>query len=414
MHMTIPARDFTGAARKVMDLAAQHAVQRHAAYIEPEHLLLGLLDMRRSTVRTVLTALRVDLDQMRQQVATDLPPVPPAGATTTIPDTHVEHVLQAAMKEANHLGHYQIDALHLLMGILYENESRAAAILREAGISLYDLRQQIFQRPRCWRHRAVSSQLTEVAAAINPSPVFLIPLGIMVGCGLGLFFGSTTSYVQPLTILFVIAGWIVSVCIHEFGHAIAAYLGGDQSVKGAGYLSLNPLKYTHPLLSIIIPLVFILAGGIGLPGGAVYINMHALRSPSWRTIVSAAGPLGTLLFCGLLIWPFFLPWEDWVTPANYAFWPALAVLAFFQITALIFSLLPVPPLDGFGMVEPYLPPEMSNKLRMFGNLFLMVMFMLLWQDTPIASWFWSEIFTVVDAFHIPLWLVGMGFDQFNW
>ena len=44
-----------------------------------------------------------------------------------------------------------------------------------------------------------------------------------------------------------------------------------------GYLTLNPLKYTHPLLSIVLPVLFLLMGGIGLPGGAVWVDRHAIR-----------------------------------------------------------------------------------------------------------------------------------------
>src|SRR5207244_12367125 len=49
------------------------------------------------------------------------------------------------------------------------------------------------------------------------------------------------------------------------------------------YLSLNPLKYTHPVLSIALPIVFLLIGGIGLPGGAVYLNERAIRTDWWRS-----------------------------------------------------------------------------------------------------------------------------------
>ncbi|WP_233220817.1 hypothetical protein [Chlorogloea sp. CCALA 695] len=45
--------------------------------------------------------------------------------------------------------------------------------------------------------------------------------------------------------IFVCVGWILSVCLHEFDHAIVAYWGGDTSVKDKGYLTLNPLKYTN-------------------------------------------------------------------------------------------------------------------------------------------------------------------------
>src|SRR5678815_2748961 len=67
----------------------------------------------------------------------------------------------------------------------------------------------------------------------------------------------------------VTVAWIFSVCLHEFGHAVVAYKGGDYTVRDKGYLTFNPLKYTDPLFSIILPVLFVALGGIGLPGGAV-------------------------------------------------------------------------------------------------------------------------------------------------
>src|SRR5665213_1062440 len=83
--------------------------------------------------------------------------------------------------------------------------------------------------------------------------------------------------------------WVFSVCLHEFGHAWAAYQGGDYTVRDKGYLSLNPLKYTHPVYSVLIPVAMMMMGGIGLPGGAVYIDRSLLRSRAWDTWVSLAG-----------------------------------------------------------------------------------------------------------------------------
>src|SRR5437667_67761 len=81
-----------------------------------------------------------------------------------------------------------------------------------------------------------------------------------------------------------------AVCIHEFGHAWAAYRGGDYTVRDKGYLTLNPLHYTHPVYSLLMPVVFMMLGSIGLPGGAVYIERHLLKSRAWDTWVSLAGP----------------------------------------------------------------------------------------------------------------------------
>ena len=65
------------------------------------------------------------------------------------------------------------------------------------------------------------------------------------------------AYVGVFT--FVIAGWVVSLCLHEFAHAFTAWRFGDHDVAVRGYLTLNPFKYTHPLLSLVFPVLFIAA-----------------------------------------------------------------------------------------------------------------------------------------------------------
>src|SRR6185295_12193584 len=89
--------------------------------------------------------------------------------------------------------------------------------------------------------------------------------------------------------LIVVILWVFSVCLHEFGHAFVALKGGDHTVRDKGYLTLNPLKYTHPIYSVLMPLVFLAIGGMGLPGGAVYIERQLLRSREWETLVSLGG-----------------------------------------------------------------------------------------------------------------------------
>ena len=72
-----------------------------------------------------------------------------------------------------------------------------------------------------------------------------------------------------LTFVIVMGGWIVSVCLHEFAHAIVAYRGGDTSVRDKGYLTMNPLKYTDPMFSFVLPIIFL---PILAFGGSRYIG----------------------------------------------------------------------------------------------------------------------------------------------
>ncbi|MGH3655515.1 MAG: site-2 protease family protein, partial [Micromonosporaceae bacterium] len=133
------------------------------------------------------------------------------------------------------------------------------------------------------------SQLRSQATLRRPSPIFLGILAVFVGSGLLLWYEIGPPGLAAFG--FVLGGWLVSLCLHEYAHAATAYHSGDHSVVEKGYLTLNPLKYSHVLLSIVLPLVFVLLGGIGLPGGAVYINPHALRNRVRESLVSAAGPL---------------------------------------------------------------------------------------------------------------------------
>ena len=76
----------------------------------------------------------------------------------------------------------------------------------------------------------------------------------------------------------VLIGWILSVVLHEFAHGIVAYWGGDYTIRERGGLTLNPLQYVDPMMSIGLPVFFMLMGGIPLPGGSTYIRHDLLRS----------------------------------------------------------------------------------------------------------------------------------------
>src|SRR6478609_3540500 len=133
---------------------------------------------------------------------------------------------------------------------------------------------------------------------------------------------------MALTFLIVLVGWLFSLCLHEFSHALVAYWGGDYTVKDKGYLTFNLLKYTNPLSSIILPLVMLAIGGMPLPGGAVYIESWRLRSAKWETAVSLAGPLSNVIVAIILaIVLQFAPDSYGYTLENLPYtsiWPGLA------------------------------------------------------------------------------------------
>jgi Zn-dependent protease len=188
--------------------------------------------------------------------------------------------------------------------------------------------------------------------AFRPSVIFLCLLALFAAASVMLWtdFGSPGLNV----FLFVLAGWLVSLCLHEYAHALVAFRGGDRSVAHKGYLTLNPLLYSHPVLSILLPLLIIIIGGIGLPGGAVMIERHALRSKAWDSLVSLCGPLVNVAFAIVLIVPVVVSGD---TLTHHEFWAAAAFLGFLQLTVAVLNLLPVPGLDGGNLLFPWLSPQ---------------------------------------------------------
>lgn len=210
-----------------------------------------------------------------------------------------------------------------------------------------------------------------------------------------------------MTFAVVLIGWIFSLCLHEFSHALVAYMGGDWTVREKGYLTFNPLKYTHPVYSLLLPLLFLVMGGIGLPGGAVYIETWRLRSRKWVSAVSLAGPLSNLLLA--LILALVLRF----VPVNSSgAWPGLAFLALLQVTAVVLNLIPVPPFDGFGAIEPHLNEATRMQFAQFRGAFIWIVFLLLWYVPFINNLFWGFIFFISRIMGIPLTLAAAGLDQF--
>jgi Zn-dependent protease len=181
--------------------------------------------------------------------------------------------------------------------------------------------------------------------------------------------GSTTLLTAGVVLL-VLAGWCVSLCLHEFGHAYVAHRGGDHSIANRGYLTLDIRRYANVGLSFVLPVVFLLLGGIPLPGGAVWVNQWALRSRGVRAFMSFAGPAANLVL-GIL-----LSLAVIFVPMNQGLAVGLSCLALIEILAFVLNILPVPGLDGYGVLEPYLSPEaqrLGEKVRPWAPLVLFLL-----------------------------------------
>jgi Zn-dependent protease len=196
--------------------------------------------------------------------------------------------------------------------------------------------------------------------------------------------------------IIVLLMWVFSVCLHEYGHAKVAQMGGDYTVEEKGYLTMNPIYYANPFMSFVLPMIFLMMGCLALPGGAVYINRGLLKSKKWDTAVSLAGPAMNLflaIIIALALRLFFIPQYPYHI-VTYA----MAFVVQLQISAILFNLIPIPPLDGFQAIGPWLAPETEAAMASMGRYGMIIIFLVFRMIPGVNVLFW----TVVD--HLTLLL----------
>jgi Zn-dependent protease len=234
-----------------------------------------------------------------------------------------------------------------------------------------------------------------IRRSVRPSPIFLSIVAVTVLGGV-LAWLASADVNRPLAyagvFIFVIAGWVVSLCLHEFGHAYTAWRFGDHDVAVRGYLTLNPLKYANPVLSIVLPMVFIAIGGIGLPGGAVWLHT-SFMTKTQRTLVSLAGPFANLVLAVVLLASTLVFYDQ----SHFVFWAGVAFLGFLQVTAVLLNLIPIPGLDGYGALEPHLSQQTQRALDGFKPYAFFILLIVLIAP-PLNGWFFDAVYWVVDLF----------------
>jgi Zn-dependent protease len=255
------------------------------------------------------------------------------------------------------------------------------------------------------RDRSVTGTSRE---AFRPSVIFLCLVALFAVSGAMAFLHFGT--VRLNVFLFVVSGWIVSLCLHEYAHALLAYRAGDLGVAERGYLTLNPLKYTHPVLSIVLPVVFLLIGGIGLPGGAVWVDRHAGRSRLMSSAISFAGPAVNFVFAVVLAAPFVLGLDAFGGAPE--FWAGLAFLGFLQLTAGLLNLIPIPGVDGGNTVEPWLNAQWKRGFAYVAPYGMFLLLALLWSPR-INVWFFTLVSAVGGVIGLPDYLIDAGFRLFR-
>jgi Zn-dependent protease len=215
--------------------------------------------------------------------------------------------------------------------------------------------------------------------------------------------------VRIATFAFVLIGWVLSLCLHEYAHAATASVFGDYTVAERGYLTLNPVHYFRGASSLALPVIALILGGIALPGGAVVIRNDLVQKPWQRSLIAVAGPLTTLA-CAIV--SYFASLGLVGNPDAGALAVGFLLLAFFELMAFVLNMLPVPGLDGFAMVKPWLSKALTDAVPpQVGGLIMVGMLLAVFFYG--AHIIFPIMHAITDLFGIDMSPVGRGFDRFQ-
>ena len=139
---------FTSRALQVLFYARSQVSQLGSSELEPEHILLGLLDDDKGLGSRILARTGGTLDDLRRDIVRRLPKRETISESDDIPfSTSCERVLQYAAEEADRLLHKAVGTEHLLLGLLREHRGVAAEVLAARGLRIEAVRQAIVELP---------------------------------------------------------------------------------------------------------------------------------------------------------------------------------------------------------------------------------------------------------------------------
>lgn len=159
----------------------------------------------------------------------------------------------------------------------------------------------------------------------------------------------------------ILVALVVGITFHEFSHAFVADQLGDPRPRALGRVSVNPIRHLDPMGAIF----FLLAGfGWGKP---VPVNAYALRpGRSGLTLVALAGPIANFVVAAVVAVVFRVLLQMGLLDAEFPN-QVMRLIVYFNVALGLFNLIPIPPLDGYNVVLPLLPPRQQFAVQRYAQ-----------------------------------------------
>jgi Zn-dependent protease len=193
---------------------------------------------------------------------------------------------------------------------------------------------------------------------------------------------------------------LFAITIHEASHAWAAMKMGDPTASAMGRVTLNPLAHIDPVGTVLLPLLLVISGAPAFGWAKpVMVNPRNLRHPRRDNLwISFAGPAANLTAAAasllmILLMKALYPgttsflrgflFERQHFPQGFYPLEGLALVLFYAVLVniylAVFNLIPVPPLDGSGILSGLLSYQAAaayDRIRPYGFIIVLALVIL--------------------------------------
>ncbi len=186
-----------------------------------------------------------------------------------------------------------------------------------------------------------------------------------------------------LHLLVILPPILIALTVHEAAHALVADWRGDPTARLRGRLSLNPLKHLDVMGTLAFIITAIAGAGIGW-AKPVPVDHRNLKNPQHdHMLISAAGPVSNLLTAVAIGLIYHLLFALKVFPTNSLglvyLGQSMQMAVWINVVFACFNLIPIPPLDGSGVVAGFLPPHLADRyygISRYGMLIILALILL--------------------------------------